>query len=608
MPLLDVNSNANLTGSLAAEINQYRKELRQKDELIRDLGGTTTAVVPQQPSANVTAQVAFPDTRPKYYNHFYTEQMPYGQQHAFYGQNPNMTGPQFVAPPGYRYQMVPNQTIPQLHQINVGEPVQRETIIKESVALGAGENDELNRTKTELDATRRLLEREYEDRRVLHPRSSEQQPELELLNAKSKILIERLQNENNQKSDRIIDLDGRVKTLLEERESHQSADISTRNILSDALIRTAGALCLATPGLPDDDVEEYRTKCKEVVDELVTAANEQNRELILAKASLSQAEAELAKRDETKDSHNGTVQQLCEELAETKKNLADQELAIKTVTADKDAAEMQIEVKDKEIEVLRERLDNQISLYDTLKGDQDAGKATTAEKEAEMRKLAYEKRIAETELRTTLESLATSLADPDDSDFKYDPEMGISAIKQEIMKTIAANREKSSAVKLLEEKCTQLTDQLEKQCELHAETLKRARESEHDKENEKFRIQALETELASQDVLRDTYQQNKEKYIHFLNQVSNIIGCTELGTALGLDLSTMDVILERIKQLACSEGEELANKSSSNHILNRKLKELTLSPYRFFSVQKWTEIIRFRANFFRFRNNRNYSV
>ena len=42
--LIDVNNNTALTGSLAAEINQYRRELRQKDELIRDLSGTNNTV------------------------------------------------------------------------------------------------------------------------------------------------------------------------------------------------------------------------------------------------------------------------------------------------------------------------------------------------------------------------------------------------------------------------------------------------------------------------------------------------------------------------------------------------------------------------------------
>lgn len=352
----------------------------------------------------------------------------------------------------------------------------------------------------------------------------------------SRLLIDRLQAENNQKSDRIIDLEGRVKTILEEKETHVSSDISVRNILSDGLIRLAGSLSQATPNFPED-FEEYRTKCKETVDELVTAGNELSRELILAKASLAQAEAELAKKDEAKDTHNGTIQQLCEELAESKKNLADKESELKQVTADKDSLDIQIEAKDKEIEVLRERLDNQIAVYDTLKGQQEDAKSSDAEREAEFRKLQYEKRVAETELRTTLESLAHSLCDPEaeiDPAEIYNDKTSIAVIKDKIMKTVSSHREKSTAVTLLEKKVSELTDQLEKQCELHAETLKRAKQHEFHNDSDKLRIKHLETELASQDVLRETYQTSKEKYIHFLNSISNLVGMTELGNNLGL--------------------------------------------------------------------------
>merc|ERR1712226_1197182 len=142
------------------------------------------------------------------------------------------------------------------------------------------------------------------------------------------------------------------------------------------------------------------------------------------------------------------------------------------------------------------------------------------------------------------------------------------------MQTISAHREKKHAVGLLESKVIQLTEQLEKQCEMHAETLKRAKEAESNSGFENTRLRHLEQELASRDVLRDTYQANKEKYIDFLNQLSNILGCTELGSSLGLDLSTMDVLLERARQLQNNEGNTLAEKSSNLYILQRKVKEL----------------------------------
>ena len=66
----------------------------------------------------------------------------------------------------------------------------------------------------------------------------------------------------------------------------------------------------------------------------------------------------------------------------------------------------------------------------------------------------------------------------------------------------------------------------------------------------------------------------KERYLHFLHELSNTLGCTELGNSLGLDLSTMDMLLERAKQLSKGETSVLANKSSNLYILQRKVKDL----------------------------------
>ena len=59
----------------------------------------------------------------------------------------------------------------------------------------------------------------------------------------------------------------------------------------------------------------------------------------------------------------------------------------------------------------------------------------------------YEKRVAETELRTTLECLAQSLSDPENG-LEYTENMGIAVVKDRIMQTISAHREKKHAVGL----------------------------------------------------------------------------------------------------------------------------------------------------------------
>ena len=302
-----------------------------------------------------------------------------------------------------------------------------------------------------------------------------------------RLTIERLQADNNAKSDRLIQIEARLKHVLADRENISASDMNLKSTLSDLVIRISGALSTPTPELPDDK-DEYIAKIKEVTDEFVTKGNELSKELILARATVLQLEGELEKKNEKTDTNNETLTKLCEELQENKKLLAEQDKTLKEITVEKDTSAIKIEAQEKEIEVLRERLTNATSVYDTIKEAQNAEKTSQAEREAEFRKMEYEKRVAETELRTTLESLGQSLADPED-DFEFDVEKcSVALLKDRIMKIIASHREKRSAVTVLEQKVIQLTDQLEKQCELHSDTLKRAREAEHRVDHDRERL------------------------------------------------------------------------------------------------------------------------
>jgi hypothetical protein len=215
--LIDVNNNTALTGSLAAEINQYRRELRQKDELIKELSTTqpithVTQTVPVQSGVRFREQYAenygsypghghlhYPNGR-NYHSH-YSETMPPTQAHQTQHQTQNH----------------PNSGIIH-HHVHTNPPaeVHTSTTIHEGVKsnINATEtNAEVERTRRELYDTRRLLEREFDDRKLLERSSNTRIESISnnFLSSNTKLLIDRLQTENNQKSDRIIKKETKVK-------------------------------------------------------------------------------------------------------------------------------------------------------------------------------------------------------------------------------------------------------------------------------------------------------------------------------------------------------------------------------------------------------------
>lgn len=68
-------------------------------------------------------------------------------------------------------------------------------------------------------------------------------------------------------------------------------------------------------------------------------------------------------------------------------------------------------------------------------------------------------------------------------------------------------------IDVLEGKIYDLSSQLEKQCELNQDALRRAKHAETDLYSHQQNLRSMEGELASKDVLRDTLRSDKQKVI-----------------------------------------------------------------------------------------------
>lgn len=66
-------------------------------------------------------------------------------------------------------------------------------------------------------------------------------------------------------------------------------------------------------------------------------------------------------------------------------------------------------------------------------------------------------------------------------------------------------------MELYETKLKDLTNQLERQCELHHDAIRRAKQAESENYESNTMMRNLEGELATGDVLRDTLRNDKQK-------------------------------------------------------------------------------------------------
>uniref|UniRef100_A0A8C6W6B1 Coiled-coil domain containing 170 n=1 Tax=Nannospalax galili TaxID=1026970 RepID=A0A8C6W6B1_NANGA len=123
----------------------------------------------------------------------------------------------------------------------------------------------------------------------------------------------------------------------------------------------------------------------------------------------------------------------------------------------------------------------------------------------------------------------------------------------------------------LEAQISELVEQLGNESEFHQKALQRAHEAEKKLETLQDQLNHLEGELVSGDVLRDNLNFEKQKYLKFLDQLSEKMKLGQMAAELGFDMR-LDVVLARTEQLVRLESNTVIENKTIAHNLQRKLK------------------------------------
>nr|XP_045014405.1 coiled-coil domain-containing protein 170 [Jaculus jaculus] len=123
----------------------------------------------------------------------------------------------------------------------------------------------------------------------------------------------------------------------------------------------------------------------------------------------------------------------------------------------------------------------------------------------------------------------------------------------------------------LEAHISELVEQLGKESEFHQKALQRAHEAENKLETLQGQLNHLEGELVSGDVLRDNLNSEKQKYLKFLDRLSEKMKLNQMAAELGFDMR-LDIVLARTEQLVRLESNAVLENKTIAHNLQRKLK------------------------------------
>ncbi|XP_028579509.2 damage-control phosphatase ARMT1 isoform X7 [Podarcis muralis] len=129
----------------------------------------------------------------------------------------------------------------------------------------------------------------------------------------------------------------------------------------------------------------------------------------------------------------------------------------------------------------------------------------------------------------------------------------------------------SNMVSQLESQIAKLTEALETQAVSHQEVLQRTRKAENKSETLRDQLMCLEAELVSGDVIRDALKLEKQKYLKFLDQLSEKMNLDRMAADIGFDMR-LDAVLARADQLIKLEGDTLTENKILARNLQRKLR------------------------------------
>ncbi|XP_062954444.1 coiled-coil domain-containing protein 170 [Cynocephalus volans] len=126
-------------------------------------------------------------------------------------------------------------------------------------------------------------------------------------------------------------------------------------------------------------------------------------------------------------------------------------------------------------------------------------------------------------------------------------------------------------VSQLEAQISELVEQLGNETGLHQKALQRVQKAETKLETLQSQLTYLEGELVSGDVLRDSMNVEKQKYLKFLDQLSEKMKLDQMAAELGFDMC-LDIVLARTEQLVRLESNAVIENKTIAHNLQRKLK------------------------------------
>jgi len=299
---------------------------------------------------------------------------------------------------------------------------------------------------------------------------------------------------------------------------------------------------------------------------VLSRAREIKSEMIELQAQNAQLQTVVDRSGSSADSAQETIARMAAQISDSQTSSNDQKREIADLNKHLIEAAAEKDRLGAEVAYLKSRLDSANAAWEAAKEETGGAAEEKEGLKTEVAELTHAKNLLESEINLFVGNMANMLSRPDQV-----IEATMDAVRERVKALYGTQDNSQRTIKILEQKLLEITQQLEKQCEIHTGTLRRAKRLESENSQDKSRFNRIEDDLAAASVLNSTLSNQRERFNAFLQDLADAMKVTSEDTTRDLELST-EMLLDRARQLGQLNTEELAEKSSGYYSIKRHLK------------------------------------
>ncbi|XP_007484815.1 coiled-coil domain-containing protein 170 isoform X1 [Monodelphis domestica] len=371
---------------------------------------------------------------------------------------------------------------------------------------------------------------------------------------RTEITVHAVTQENQDLKKKITDLEAKLKKYSKENEESKNQAAKNSRKLEELLIHLSG--CLEMDMKNEEESQEH----------LISKVRELHKENILKKEQIVTLEETINVHEMEAKASRQTIMRLVSEVNKEQKKTASCIEEKEMLNKDLISAVETKQSFEREMKILQERLAVGQRAWDATKKELSHLKKSFFETEKSLKNSMEEAKTSQSLFCSFVEQIADLLSRNS---------MMVKPTKEDVLDRIQEmskqEAKRKQMVSQLEAQIAKLTEQLENETGLHQKALQRAQKAEKHFENLQGQLTHLEGELVSGDVLLDSLSLEKQKYLKFVDQLSEKMKLDEMTAELGFDMR-LEAVLARAEQLVRLESNAVIENKTMAHSLQRKLK------------------------------------